>query len=119
MTAAAFTKGLLELEGNVASILVHLVKRDQHATAMLDHSATDALVPTNSVPLTAALRSVKNFHESYDVLHQKINSLREYLIGYATSNTCPAVLYHEETIDMMINRWTKLDKASTTNTRVC
>eukprot|EP00731_Ephydatia_muelleri_P011804 Em0006g698a len=138
MTAAAFTKGLLELEGNVASILVHLVKRDQHATAMLDHSATDAgtvkdrvkarldgllmtsgditeeiikeLVPTNSVPLIAALRSVKNFHESYDVLHQKINSLREYLIGYATSNTCPAVLYHEETIDMMINRWTKLDK---------
>ena len=35
-------QGLLELEGNVASILVHLVKRDQHATAMLDHSATDA-----------------------------------------------------------------------------
>ena len=25
----------------MASILVHLVKRDQHATAMLDHSATD------------------------------------------------------------------------------
>ena len=36
------SQGLLELEGNVASILVHLVKRDQHATAMLDHSATDA-----------------------------------------------------------------------------
>ena len=35
-------QGLLELEGNVASVLVHLVKRDQHATAMLDHSATDA-----------------------------------------------------------------------------
>ena len=26
----------------MASVLVHLVKRDQHATAMLDHSATDA-----------------------------------------------------------------------------
>ena len=43
MTAAAFTKGLLDLEGGIASILVHLVKRDQNATNMLDTS-TDATV---------------------------------------------------------------------------
>ena len=38
MTAAAFTKGMLDLEGELASILVHLVKRDENATAMLDTS---------------------------------------------------------------------------------
>lgn len=45
MTAAAFTKGLLDLEGNLASILVQLVKRDQNATNMLDTSndATEGL----------------------------------------------------------------------------
>ena len=42
MTAAAFTKGLLDLEGNLASILVHLVKRDENATEMLDTS-TDSV----------------------------------------------------------------------------
>lgn len=33
-------QGLLDLEGNVASVLVHLVKRDQNATNMLDTSTT-------------------------------------------------------------------------------
>lgn len=44
LTAAAFTKGLLDLEGNMASILVHLVKIDQDATYMLDTSS-DAAEP--------------------------------------------------------------------------
>lgn len=44
LTAAAFTKGLLDLEGSLASILVHLVKRDQNATDMLDTS-TDGAEP--------------------------------------------------------------------------
>ena len=58
MTAAAFTKGLLDLEGNLASILVHLVKRDENATEMLD-SATestellDRLVGTHTSPLSS------------------------------------------------------------------
>ena len=33
-------KGLLDLEGNLASTLVHLVKRDQNATNMLDTSTS-------------------------------------------------------------------------------
>lgn len=38
-------QGLLDLEGNPASVLVHLVKRDQAATNMLDTStgAQDAM----------------------------------------------------------------------------
>lgn len=39
-------QGLLELEGSLASVLVHLVKRDREASAMLDASSldTDAVV---------------------------------------------------------------------------
>ena len=31
-------KGLLDLEGSLASVRTHLVKRDQHATDLLDTS---------------------------------------------------------------------------------
>ena len=34
------SQGLLDLEGNLASTLVHLVKRDQNATNMLDTSTS-------------------------------------------------------------------------------
>lgn len=54
MTAAAFTKGLLDLEGNLASILVQLVKRDQNATNMLDTSndATEGLSKYSTLKYT-------------------------------------------------------------------
>ena len=42
LSAAAFTKGLLDLEGNMASILAHLVKMDQNTTDMLDTSSDAA-----------------------------------------------------------------------------
>ncbi|KAL5500251.1 hypothetical protein EMCRGX_G011776 [Ephydatia muelleri] len=129
--------GLLELEGNVASVLVHLVKRDQHATAMLDHSATDAgsvkstvkerldrylmtpgditedlvkeLVPTYSVSQLKALKSVKNFQRAYEIVYDKIELLMNELRAMSTSGL-KVTLYHEETVDMMINRWGKLEK---------
>merc|ERR1719420_2501502 len=36
ITAAAFTKGFLDLEGDITPILVSLVTRDQYAQALLD-----------------------------------------------------------------------------------
>ena len=57
-------QGLLDLEGNLASVLVHLVKRDQAATNMLD-SFTDAQDAMNSVKerLHKMMMSEEDFNE--------------------------------------------------------
>jgi hypothetical protein len=57
-------QGLLDLEGNLASVLVHLVKRDQAATNMLD-SFTDAHIAMNSVKerLHEMMRSEEDFSQ--------------------------------------------------------
>ena len=67
-------QGLLDLEGSLASVLVHLVKRDQAATNMLD-SFTDAQVAMNSVKerLHEMMRSEEDFNE---------DSYSEVLLSY-------------------------------------
>ena len=57
-------QGLLDLEGSLASVLVHLVKRDQAATNMLD-SFTDAQDAMHNVKerLHAMMRSEEDFNE--------------------------------------------------------
>ncbi|KAL5500255.1 hypothetical protein EMCRGX_G011780 [Ephydatia muelleri] len=137
MTAAAFTKGLLELEGNLASVLVHLVKRDAVATAMLDVSCanveevlaevkerlhttlkssediTDStiakLVPTGISSQEKAIRLVKNFKGACCTLWEKITQLMTNLRQMLPLKR-DVVLYHEETLMMMYNRWDKLEK---------
>ena len=56
---------MLDLEGNLASVLVHLVKRDQAATNMLDTS-TDAQDAMNSVKehLHGLMRSNHDFTDN-------------------------------------------------------
>ena len=67
-------QGLLDLEGSLASVLVHLVKRDQAATNMLD-SFTDAQVAMNSVKerLHEMMMSEEDFNE---------DSYSEVLLSY-------------------------------------
>ena len=57
-------QGLLDLEGSLASVLVHLVKRDQAATNMLD-TFTDAQDAMNNIKekLHEMMRSKENFNE--------------------------------------------------------
>ena len=65
-------QGLLDLEGSLASVLVHLVKRDQAATNMLD-KFTDAQDAMNSVKerLHEMMRSEEDFNEdSYSEVHR-------------------------------------------------
>jgi inositol hexakisphosphate/diphosphoinositol-pentakisphosphate kinase len=113
LTAAAFTKGLLALEGNLASILVHLVKRDQNATMMLDtsnesseqlhkvkqtlhhclkadndfdHFSIQQLAPTRSPPLLEAMKYTHNPYKACSSLHQLIYSLLDHLHVMAENN---------------------------------
>jgi inositol hexakisphosphate/diphosphoinositol-pentakisphosphate kinase len=64
MTAAAFTKGLLDLEGSLASVRTHLVKRDQHATDLLDTSnGADDIIRSVKEDLHLMMRSAEDFTE--------------------------------------------------------
>ena len=68
-------QGLLDLEGSLASVLVHLVKRDQAATNMLD-TFTDAQDAMNSVKerLHEMMRSEDDFNEeSYSEVRMLID----------------------------------------------
>ena len=52
---------------------------------------------------------MKNFQRAYEILNDKIELLMNELRAMSTSGR-KVMLYHEETVDMMINRWGKLEK---------
>ncbi|XP_057315055.1 inositol hexakisphosphate and diphosphoinositol-pentakisphosphate kinase 2-like isoform X2 [Hydractinia symbiolongicarpus] len=139
MTAAAFAKGLLALEGELTPVLVSLVNSDKHVTGMLDtpvdvsgtmqrvkcrlhdhlHSTSD-FTPQDEEDLTLspnsilkAMREVKNPHQ----VCQKIYALVQELVKQINkkcddSNSCPNKndLYHDESLNLMKHRWEKLEK---------
>jgi len=61
ITAAAFTKGFLELEGDIIPILVSLVTRDSYAQRLLDE-------PIPKKVRDSVKRSIESFLMSYDDL---------------------------------------------------
>ena len=71
---------MLDLEGSLASVLVHLVKRDQPATNMLDTS-TDAQVAMNSVK--ERLQSM--MHSSEDFADESVSKVSLYKLYIVTS----------------------------------
>ncbi|XP_031560375.1 inositol hexakisphosphate and diphosphoinositol-pentakisphosphate kinase 2-like [Actinia tenebrosa] len=140
MTAAAFAKGFLALEGELTPILVHLVRSDKGTTEMLDTSdqatkfmakvkhklhdiiRTDReftdediqkLVPTKSTSLLNAIKKVKNPRQMCAKLSGHVHSLTEQLKEMLNSNAHKPqdpFLYHDETLELMTHRWYKLDK---------
>ncbi|XP_044744721.1 inositol hexakisphosphate and diphosphoinositol-pentakisphosphate kinase 2 isoform X3 [Coccinella septempunctata] len=137
MTAAAFAKGLLALEGELTPILVQMVKSANtnglldndcdsskyqnmcksrlHELMQLDRDFTqedrDMINPCNSSSIADALEFVKNPVKCCKHVHLLIKSLMEIVqIKKDDSKTKDAVLYHGETWELMGRRWGKIEK---------
>ncbi|CAH1401625.1 unnamed protein product [Nezara viridula] len=137
MTAAAFAKGLLALEGELTPILVQMVKSANtnglldndsdaskhqevaktrlHALLQQDHDFTPeerALInPCNAISINLALDFVKNpvkCCERVQVLIQKLMNIVR--LKKDDPKTKDATLYHGETWELMGRRWGKIEK---------
>ncbi|XP_020814075.1 inositol hexakisphosphate and diphosphoinositol-pentakisphosphate kinase-like [Drosophila serrata] len=137
MTAAAFAKGLLALEGELTPILVQMVK-SANTNGLLDNDgdcnyyqnlAKDRLYelmqndreftqvdrekinPCNNKSINQALNFVKN---PVYCCHHVLLLIRELLHVISVKKDDPrtknAILYHEETWDLMRCRWEKIEK---------
>ncbi|CAL8092243.1 unnamed protein product [Orchesella dallaii] len=138
MTAAAFAKGLLALEGELTPILVQMVK-SAHTNGLLDNNDSESskfqrqvkqqlhdlmrqdkdlapedmeqINPCYSHSITNALQFIKNPHTVCERVLNLIHKLVQ-LIQTKRDDTMTkdAVLYHGETWDLMARRWAKLEK---------
>ncbi|XP_017770125.1 PREDICTED: inositol hexakisphosphate and diphosphoinositol-pentakisphosphate kinase isoform X7 [Nicrophorus vespilloides] len=137
MTAAAFAKGLLALEGELTPILVQMVKSANtnglldndcdsskyqnmckarlHELMQLDRDFTtedrEKINPGHSVSITDALDFVKNPVQCCRNVHELIKSLMEIVKQKKEDpKTKDAILYHGETWELMGRRWGKIEK---------
>lgn len=138
MTAAAFAKGLLALEGELTPILVQMVKSanmnglldsdsdslsscQQRVKARLheilqkdrDFTAEDyeKLTPSGSISVIKSMHLIKNPVKTCDKVYSLIQSLTSQ-IRYRMEDPKSAdiQLYHSETLELMLRRWSKLEK---------
>lgn len=144
MTAAAFAKGLLALEGELTPILVQMVKSANtnglldndcesskvqnmaknrlHELMQLDREFSEddrlAINPTNSISINQAINFVKNPVQCCTHVHNQIKSLLT-IIGTKKDDlkTRDAILYHGETWDLMARRWGKIEKDFSTKNK--
>ncbi|KAJ8343947.1 hypothetical protein SKAU_G00312760 [Synaphobranchus kaupii] len=138
MTAAAFAKGLLALEGELTPILVQMVKSanmnglldsdsdsltgcQQRVKARLhdimqknqDFTEDDyhKLAPTGSLSLVNSMRAVENPVRTCDQVYSLIQSLTSQIRRRLDDPTCTDLqLYHSETLELMLQRWSKLER---------
>jgi inositol hexakisphosphate/diphosphoinositol-pentakisphosphate kinase len=137
MTAAAFAKGLLALEGELTPILVQMVKSANtnglldndcdaskqqnivksrlHSLMQQNHEFTPedraAINPCNSLSINAALDYVKNPVKCCEHVHELIRKLMTIVrIKKDDPKTKDAILYHGETWELMGRRWGKIEK---------
>lgn len=137
MTAAAFAKGLLALEGELTPILVQMVKSANtnglldndcdsskiqnmcksrlHELMQLDRDFSsedrDKINPANSSSISDALEFVKNPVQCCRQVHELIKSLMEIVHQKKDDvKTKDAVLYHGESWELMGRRWGKIEK---------
>ncbi|XP_046908196.2 LOW QUALITY PROTEIN: inositol hexakisphosphate and diphosphoinositol-pentakisphosphate kinase [Dermatophagoides farinae] len=137
MTAAAFAKGLLALEGELTPILVqmvksantnglldndcdsskfqNMVKQKIHELMQSDHDFTDEdekrLNPMKAPSIVNAMNFVKNPVKSCDQIHNYIKKLNNLIKERRNeSHLQDAHLYYGETWDLMQRRWSKLEK---------
>lgn len=137
MTAAAFTKGLLALEGELTPILFQMVK-SAHTNGLLDNDcaasgvqqATKARLqdllqadrdltpaefreinPCSVRSIEAALNLIGNparcCHKIYELVANLVEVIRAKRDDTKSIN---GVLYHGETWELMARRWGKLEK---------
>eukprot|EP00795_Rhopilema_esculentum_P001302 gene1302-15691_t len=140
MTAAAFAKGLLQLEGELPPILASLVKNDKYVNGMLDTTADvslkmlhvkselhhimhieddfteeqrQQLAPTNANSLLRALNGIKNPHLMCEKVYDGVKSLTAQISALCEKpdvDPNAPILYHDESIRLMEHRWQKLEK---------
>ncbi|XP_019583526.1 inositol hexakisphosphate and diphosphoinositol-pentakisphosphate kinase 2 isoform X23 [Rhinolophus sinicus] len=138
MTAAAFAKGLLALEGELTPILVQMVKSanmnglldsdsdslsscQQRVKARLheilqkdrDFTAEDyeKLTPSGSISLIKSMHLIKNPVKTCDKVYSLIQSLTSQIRHRMEDPKSSDIqLYHSETLELMLRRWSKLEK---------
>ncbi|XP_056318055.1 inositol hexakisphosphate and diphosphoinositol-pentakisphosphate kinase 2 isoform X5 [Danio aesculapii] len=138
MTAAAFAKGLLALEGELTPILVQMVK-SANMNGLLDNDIEslsgcqqrvkarlheimqkdevfteedyDRLAPTCSSSLVNSMRAVENpvciCDQVYTLVQSLTSQIRKRL---EDPKSADLQLYHSETLEMMLQRWSKLER---------
>ncbi|XP_061594741.1 inositol hexakisphosphate and diphosphoinositol-pentakisphosphate kinase 2 isoform X12 [Cololabis saira] len=138
MTAAAFAKGLLALEGELTPILVqmvksanmnglldndsdslsscqHRVKARLHEILQRDREFTDEdydrLAPTCSASLVNSMKIVNNPVATCDDVYALIQSLTSQIRKRMEDpKSADLQLYHSETLELMLQRWSKLER---------
>ncbi|XP_011640223.1 inositol hexakisphosphate and diphosphoinositol-pentakisphosphate kinase 2 isoform X9 [Pogonomyrmex barbatus] len=137
MTAAAFAKGLLALEGELTPILVQMVK-SANTNGLLDNDCDSSkyqnmvktrlhellqqdreftredreqINPGNALSINAALDFVKNPVRCCQHVHTLIQKLLDIVrIKKEDLKTKDTILYHGETWELMGRRWGKIEK---------
>nr|XP_058915321.1 inositol hexakisphosphate and diphosphoinositol-pentakisphosphate kinase 1 isoform X3 [Kogia breviceps] len=138
MTAAAFAKGLLALEGELTPILVQMVKSAnmnglldsdgdslsscQHRVkARLHHILQqdapfgpedyDQLAPTGSTSLLNSMAIIQNPVKVCDEVFALIENLTHQIQERMQDpKSVDLQLYHSETLELMLQRWSKLER---------
>ncbi|XP_036266795.1 inositol hexakisphosphate and diphosphoinositol-pentakisphosphate kinase 2 isoform X11 [Pipistrellus kuhlii] len=138
MTAAAFAKGLLALEGELTPILVQMVKSANmnglldsdsdslsscqqrvkarlHEILQKDRDFTtedyEKLTPSGSISLTKSMHLIKNPVKTCDKVYSLIQSLTSQIRHRMEDPKSSDIqLYHSETLELMLRRWSKLEK---------
>jgi len=138
MTAAAFAKGLLALEGELTPILVQMVKSANtnglldndcdsskyqtltrvkaklHEMLQRDHEFSledeELLNPCNKISIAKALRFIRNPVKCCRYVYSLIQELNILIPQIQEESGGTQVLYHSETWDLMARRWGKLEK---------
>ncbi|XP_051972231.1 inositol hexakisphosphate and diphosphoinositol-pentakisphosphate kinase 2 isoform X5 [Xyrauchen texanus] len=138
MTAAAFAKGLLALEGELTPILVQMVK-SANMNGLLDSDSDslsscqqkvktrlheilqkdreffpddfEKLAPTSSTSLVKSMQMIKNPVRMCDKVYSLIQNLTcQIRQRMENPKSADIQLYHSETLELMLRRWSKLEK---------
>ncbi|KAG9487965.1 hypothetical protein GDO78_007655 [Eleutherodactylus coqui] len=138
MTAAAFAKGLLALEGELTPILVQMVKSanmnglldsDSDSLSSCQHRVKarlheilqrdrdfgsddyEKLTPTGSISQVKSMQIIKNPVKTCDKVYYLIQSLTSQIRQKMEDPKYADIqLYHSETLELMLRRWCKLEK---------
>lgn len=136
MTAAAFAKGLLALEGELTPILVQMVKSANmnglldsdslsscqqkvkahlheimHKDAEFTKDDQERLAPTSSISLINSMEAIKNPVKICDQVFSLLQSLTSQIQQRLEDpKSADLQLYHSETLELMLQRWSKLER---------
>ncbi|CAF0824579.1 unnamed protein product [Brachionus calyciflorus] len=137
MTAAAFAKGLLALDGELAPILFQMVK-SANTNGLLDNDSMsakwqneaktklreylkedkeltreeiDKIDPTNNFSIRTSLEFIKNPVEMCRKVYEYVKELVKLIrIKITDGKYYDLKLYHDESWELMLRRWSKLEK---------